>query len=452
MQIFCKKTLIFHYFFVPLQRFLIYDPDKMTKWHESELVRNSAKLLSANVLAQVIGIVVYPVLTRLYTAEDFGLLNLFFSIGGVLAILSTAEYQYAIVLPKDDRKAAAVRLVGAILFCVVTALVFVSVAFSSEIGELFGAPELSRVYAWMPLFVLFSGMWVLLNYTYTREKQFGRISAYQMIQSVVSVGMKIVLGMADWATGLIVGSVVAPSIALVAVVTYKKRELPYVMLNLSRAELVNAAREYRKFPMYSLPRALVNSLSGNLPAFVLTPVFGLTELGYFGMAMTLAFRPLNTISTSLYQTFYQRTAEAVNARQSIMPFFKKFIGRTLAVAFPCMALLYVILPWLTEWLLGAGWEQTGELIRVMLPWLLLSVLVAPICYISDVFNRQGTSLVFEILFLLARLAGLGVGIWMDSFYVAIVGYAIGGAIVIFCQLMWLMSLVRRYERTLVDFL
>ena len=71
---------------------------------KSSGVRNFTKLLSANVVAQVIGLVVYPILTRIYAPEDFGLLNLFLSIGGILVILSTAEYYNAIVLPekKED--------------------------------------------------------------------------------------------------------------------------------------------------------------------------------------------------------------------------------------------------------------------------------------------------------------------------------------------------------------
>ena len=50
---------------------------------QSELVRNSARLLSANVIAQAVGLLVYPILTRMYAPEDFGLLNLFMSIGGI---------------------------------------------------------------------------------------------------------------------------------------------------------------------------------------------------------------------------------------------------------------------------------------------------------------------------------------------------------------------------------
>ena len=75
---------------------------KLHNFISSANVRNVGKLLSANVVAQVIGLIVYPILTRMYAPEDFGLMNLFVSISGILVILSTAEYYNAIVLPKKD--------------------------------------------------------------------------------------------------------------------------------------------------------------------------------------------------------------------------------------------------------------------------------------------------------------------------------------------------------------
>ena len=71
---------------------------------KSSGVRNFAKLFSASVVAQVIGLLVYPILSRMYSPEDFGLLNLFLSIGGVITLLSTAEYYNAIVLPKEEEE------------------------------------------------------------------------------------------------------------------------------------------------------------------------------------------------------------------------------------------------------------------------------------------------------------------------------------------------------------
>ena len=104
---------------------------------KSSGVRNFSKLLSANVMAQVLGLVVYPILTRMYAPEDFGLLNLFLSIGGVLAILSTAEYYYAIVLPKEDKDAENVLGVGVLWLLATTVVVSLSVVFAQPISVLF---------------------------------------------------------------------------------------------------------------------------------------------------------------------------------------------------------------------------------------------------------------------------------------------------------------------------
>lgn len=250
------------------------------------------------------------------------------------------------------------------------------------------------------------------------------------------------------AFGLIVSSIIAPLTALATTIGLNFKRQIGQLLHFDRTTCRVMAREYANFPKFSLPRALVNNLSGALPALLLTPFFGLANLGFWGMAITLAFTPMSLISKSLYQVFYQRTAECVNQRTSIAPFFRKFIKDALLIVVPTFALLYFVLPALTRWLLGAEWEISGHYIRVMLPWLLMSVLVAPICFLSDIFKKQKIGLYLEVLLIVLRLLGLGIGIWQHSFFYAIAGYSIAGAIVIGVQLLWYLSLVRNYERGL----
>ncbi len=423
--------------------------DDFRVFRQSAGVRNFGKLLSANVVAQAIGLLVYPVLTRLYAPDDFGLLNLFLSIGGVLVILATAEYQYAIVLPKDDKRARAVFHVGLLVLCSVIALVLLSVPFSRPIARLFNTPDLAKWYWLMPFYVAVSGLWILLNYYYTRQRQFGRISRYQLSQSVLNAGAKVSFGFAGLLqSGLILSTVLAPILSIAMSIAAAWRKGLRQLLRIDKEECRTAAREYANFPKYSLPRALVNNLSGALPSLLLTPFFGLANLGFWGMALTLAFRPLNMISQSLYQVLFENTAQRVNQRLTIRPTILRFLCLTLAVAVPCFAALYFVLPALTRWLLGAEWEISGHYIRVMLPWLLMSVLVAPVCFLSDIFKKQKIGLYLEVLLIVLRLLGLGIGIWQHSFFYAIAGYSIAGAIVIGVQLLWYLSLVRNYERGL----
>ena len=404
------------------------------------LVRNTAQLLTANVLAQAIGLLVYPILTRMYSPAAFGELNVFLSWAGILTLLSTVELQYAIVLPREDEKALRVFLAG--MVCLVT-VSLATVLISIPVRLPLLAP-----------FVFLSGLWTLLNYYLTRQQRFGLISGYQMTQSLSGALLKILFGWLALSSGLIFATTAAPLIGLLLILLlYAKpynllTSKPHNLLTSKPQNLLEVVREYRNFPLYSLPRALTNNLGNNLPAIILAPLFGLTQLGFFSMAITLAFRPINIVSTSVYQVLFQRTTELVNQRQSIRRLVLGFVGKTLAVVLPCFALLYFVLPPLCEWLLGTGWEQSGIYIRWMLPWLLLSSMVAPICYLADIFQQQKIGLFFEVLLLLARMVGMLLGIWQHRFLWAVAGYSLLSAVVIFLQLLWYLSLVRRYERTL----
>lgn len=419
----------------------------------SDLTKKSATLLSANVVAQIIGLLVYPILTRLYAPDDFGLLNLFLSIGGILVIFSTAEYQYAIVLPKEDAKARTMLQTGVAIALTVTGIVLFSVPFSQPIANLFNTPALAQWYWLMPLYVLVSALWTLLNYYHTRHKQFGAIGTYQVSQSVLNAGAKIGCGYAGFVRGGLICSIVFAPLAALAIdiVRTWRKGLSEVWRIIDKKECKKVAAEYANFPKYSLPRTLINNVSGNLPALLLTPFFGLTNLGFWAMALTLAFRPINMIEQSLYQVLFQHTTDKVNKHQSIMPLLRRFSLQIMAITIPCFVGLYFILPWLTEWLLGAEWRITGHYIRVMLPWLTASMLVAPICFLSDIFQKQKIGLWLEILLVIMRLAGLCIGIGTHNFYYAIVGYSSASTLVILIQAVWYACMVNRYEKSrLID--
>ncbi len=421
----------------------------ISKLVSSELVRNSSKLLGANIFAQAVALMVYPILTRMYSPSDFGLFNLFLSIGGVIVIFTTAEYQNAIVLPKDEKKATSCFHAGFLINIFVSVLCLLSVIFSKQIADVFDAPSLANWYWLMPFYVLSLGTWNLLNYWYTRNKKFNNVSAYQVSQNIISSGSKIGFGALGWLSGgLIISSVLAPivSIAISLKSAWKKNITPLLVFD--KQSVRQTAYEYRNFPKYSLPRAIINNISGNLPILLLSPFFSLTEIGFFGMAFTLAFRPINMVTTSLYQVFFQRTAERVQNGQHIKPFFRKYIRNTLLILIPCFALLYFILPWFASWFLGDAWCETSTYIRMMLPWLLMSCMVAPICFLSDVFQKQRLGLYFEIALFVCRVLGVILGIILQCFSIAIIGYCIFSALVIFAQLLWYKSLISKYEKTI----
>ena len=420
---------------------------KLTQiWH-SPSVRNVGKLLSANVIAQAIGLLVYPILTRLYSPEDFGLLNLFLSIGSILVLLATSEYQSAILLPSSENEAAGVARVAMRIMGGWLLFISILTIFSRPISRIFEAPSLVH-YFWLLLpYVGVMGAWSIYNAWLTRTRDFSQISIYQISQSTIGVLTKLLFGWLNWLkSGLIVSSVLAPLLSL-SIAFARSREAfrnLWQPCNNSAREL---AYKYRQFPLYSLPRSLVNNLSGNLPALVLTPYFGLNELGFFAMAVTLSFRPITMITSSIHQVLFERVANMVREKQSIWKWLSTKWIMMFIIVIPIMIVLTVIMPQLVQLLLGAGWEQTATLIRYMMPWITCVFLIAPLAFISEVFGKQKLFLLIEIIYLALRICAMIAGIWMKSFELAIILMSVAGTMVLFLQLVLYIFTLRRYEST-----
>lgn len=414
---------------------------------QSELVKNSTKLLSANVIAQVIGFLIYPLLTRLFSADEFGLMNLFLSISGILILIANADYQNAIVLPKETERGVACFQISFMLSLLVSLACFATLPFKQSIAALFNAPQLANYLYLLPWFVFIGALSIQLNTWYTRTKKFGNIAINQVSQSVTASGFKYISGLLGFTNGgLIWGSVIGQLLGIVASLTQTARQSLKSLFKWDKQIIGEVAKTYQNFPKYTLPKSLVNNFSYNLPILLLTPFFSLTEIGLFGMAITLAFRPLNMISNSLYQVFYQKSAEKYQNKQTLLHFFTKYISKTSMIVVPSFMVLFFMLPTLIQWFLGDDWEVTGHYIQVMLPWLFMSVLAAPIAYLSDLFAQQRKGLLFEIAIVVSRTIGLIIGILCNDFYVAIVGYCIASATIIFLQIIWYRHLILQYEK------
>ncbi len=415
-----------------------------------KIVKDSAKLLTANIIAQIVGLVVYPILTRLYSQGDFGLLSLFLSIAGVLVLLSTAEYQYAIVLPADDKKARAVSHVAAFILVMMTIVILLSIPFARPIANLFNAPDLAKWWWLMPVYVVLIGLWNILNYIYIRSAQFTRISGYQISQSILNAGSKVGFGYAGFLSGgLIVSSVIAPLVSVVASIALGWRKcLSAFVAPCMKDEYRLAAREYRNFPVFNLPRSLVNTIGLSLPIWLLTPTFGTEQVGLLSLALLTAFAPLNIIARACYQVFYQRVSELVQQRLSIRPLLLKFILYTIGLTLLALAVIYFFVPQLVTILFGAKWLETAEIIRRLYPSLVFVPICGTICFLSDVFSKQKIAMWMEIAYVVAVGLVLWLSIKTGIFLTAISAYAWIGFAYMTIQLIWFISLIYRYQKTL----
>lgn len=413
------------------------------------LIKDGMKLITGNVWAQLIAFVAYIVLARLYSREDFALYNIFYSYIEIFIILSTCKYEQAVVIADTQREATAVVRLALRLNTVVSVVLLLVVLVLWWCGvELVVSDLTPWVALLIPPMVFFCGTSRVYAALFNRVRRFGAIAWSEVINATMGVVFKVAMGFASvlHQLGLPLGTVLGK---LAGNVSYwlrlQRLQLPH---DTSRALLGQVARKHRRFPLYTMPKELINSLSYNLPFLWLALYFQQAEVGLFAMALTFTFRPINVLNTAFEKLLYVRLADKVRQRRSIVADVRRFILWVNVVALP----LFVIAFWCAEplccLLFGGRWAGCGRYVRLLLPWTYVMLTATSLMFLSNIFSRQGTEFGFYVVLFVLRIVALAIGLHRDSYPLAIGLFSACSALISLAILVWQCCLVSRYERSL----
>lgn len=422
----------------------------MKTFLSSEIKKNAFRLLSANVVSQIIGLAVYPVVTRLYSPEEFGLFNMFSTLCGILFILSTGRYEYAIVLPKSTKDAAAIArlcLQIAILFSLF--LLLVVGIFQSQILQLFHMESLGNLIYLIPFLVVINAAGITCMYWFNRLKKFNLVGRYWLSQNVISSGLKIILGGLKFTGSGLIYSLFAGLVAAVSsfFAGRNNKKSLLLWLEIKQERVKKVAFLYQNYPKYNLLHALINMISTGFPVLIFGYFFGAEVVGWYGLAFLIGFRPINLVTTSLYQVLYQKISDLYNQGQPIYKLFRRFCLQSFAVLIPLFIFLFFISSPVVRYLFGTGWEETASILNILLPWLCVCFVSGVFEFTPFLFSRQRKALMIEVCYVLSRLSAICIGVYMSDFYVGLVAYSSISLLFKIYQLYWYGKLYVRHEAT-----
>lgn len=408
---------------------------------------DAATLVSGNVLAQAISMLAYLLLTRIFPPQDFALFNIFYSYIEVLIILSTCKYELAVVVADDEGESAAVShlamrintWVSLALLAIATVLYFTHALPGSM-------SQLGVIALLIPPMVFFSGTSRIYAALFNRVRRYKLIAASETANAVAGTVFKILLGLMGMnRAGLPLGTVLGQGAANLL---YRFRLRSLNLPQTTSEQRRDAARKHRNFPLYVATKDFLNSFSFNLPFLWLAVYFDKAEVGLFGLALTMVYRPVNILCSAFERVLYARAAEKVRQRQGIGTMVYRFLLGLNAVALPiCLAGWFIAEPLFT-FLFGEKWEGCGVYVQALLPWIFLILSANSLMFISNIFSTQRTEFSFYCLLLLLRVGAIATGILTGSFLLAIRLYATAGALVAASLLVWYLIQVRRYSRSI----
>ena len=415
----------------------------------SDFFKFSAVLLSSNAIAQVIGFIAYPVITRLYSPDIFGIFNLFLVIVGILKLLTTGQYELAIVLPESDKKASALFHLSLLLTFGVSLFFFIIISlFGKNISIFFHQEQLASLLPYLPFYLLLWGVWHTLNYYFVRQKRYYNISAYNITQSVAGSVLKCLFGFKGFLTyGLVWGQLFGQFLAPAISVIFGKSAFKSLK-QWDKKEIAVVAETYSNFPKYQLPNALLNMFAGNLPVLLLSFYFDMGKIGLFSMALTIGLTPVMLFSNSVYQVLFGKMSKLVQQKEKIRNICFDFCKMCLIFILPFFVLFMFAPDSFFTMLFGEKWTGVGFYFRCMLPWLFLVIPHASLGFIPDLFFLQKMAVKIEIAYVFIRIIALFTGVYCNSFDLAIGLFCSVSAVMMAVKLIWYFKVVKHYEYSL----
>jgi O-antigen/teichoic acid export membrane protein len=426
----------------------IFRPFKLLGIFRGEFLKNVATLISGATFVQIVAILIYLILSRIYTPEDFGVFGLYLSIVSITGIISTGKYEMAIMLPKQDKDAMnLLKLIGLISVTFSVFLLFPVIFLNGFISKILGNKDISVWLYFIPLSTLLVGLFQGLKVYSNRFKEYRIITAANVGQSLTNSAGKLAIGpVFPGPAGLVIGSVLGElagaAIFLGRFLKRKKGEFG----SLEWKRIASLSKEYNLFPRFNMIQSVINNFSGSLPIFIFSSYFTPAITGLFTMGYSIIYRPVNMAASAFYQVLAQRTIEKNNQGVRLYPDIKKFLYGLLKLVTIPFLLVALFAPAIFRVALGEEWEEAGRYTQIIIPWFFTTCLAMPLSFIPDMFRQQKKAMILDLIKFILRGISMAVGVMNNDVYLGLMLFSTTSSIMIMYSLIWYISLIRRSDR------
>lgn len=404
---------------------------------KSSFAKNMLVVMSGTVAAQMIGLVLTPIISRLFSPSDFGVFGSFNAVLTFFAAGSTLQYSQAIMLPKEKEDAINLFFVSCLstfaigLLCL-TCCILVPATVNGIMKTIgFGALAL------LVVATVINGLNSSCQAWCVRVKAFKHTATSQVIRSLSSNGSQIGFGyLKGEATGLIVSTVLADILASINLVRVLIPDVVSLRSYIRWARMRQLAIEYLDFPMYSASQKVINALSSGLPVLFLAHYYGIVVAGAYAFGVKILTTPIGFVLRALEQVLFQRAGETQHRGGSIAPLYMKTTTGLFVLAFFPLLILFLWSPQIFTYIFGVQWKMAGEFAQLLVLWMIFVFCNQPAVLFARLIRIQQTVFLYDLVLLALRVLVLMLGgVYLSAFQTIMLFSFVGAAMNLFLILL-----------------
>lgn len=379
---------------------------------KSDFAKDAITLTIGTSIAQFVPILFYPILTRVFTPAEFGLLATLTSITSILVVISTGKYENSILIA--DSKVDAANIITLVFLLSIVLLTISSVIlqiFSFKLGQYVNEPSLQKWIIICPISALFIIIYNCYNEWCVRNKYFNILAINKIVNSAATTFSKLLFGILRVINnGLVIGDLLGRFISAMGCIYRGWKRDKSTFLQITYPKMQYLLKKYIDFPRLILPGQLLNIIGGSIPVFLIGAYFNKSEVGYYAISMNVLGIPISVISRAIQDVFRQRANEEFITYGRCDKILLRILKILIIWIVIGVGLLFFIIPEIFSFVLGESWRIAGEYSQILLPMMAIDFIAVSLSGVFIITNKLSIELFWQIYY---------VGISIISF---IIGY------------------------------
>ncbi len=380
---------------------------KLERFAHGSFLKNVATMMTGTVIASAIPMLVSPILTRLYSPEEYGVFAGFMLAAMTFASFASARYELAIVQAESDEDAFDIIVFCVILsvaVCVLGGAVIV-VAGHSVLRVVTNTRIGSWVYL-LPLMAFMNSVFQIANYGILRSQSFSVLSGARVARAVAIAVGNIGFGILHVRGGLMISSMIGQAVVTLITLVHIVRFAPKSVRAVSAASLVAIAKRHRGLAKYALPADLMSTYAGQMPLLVLDAA----SAGAYAFVLLVVGAPISVVSGSVLDAFKERASREYRQNGEFSAIFAS-VAKTLAlVGIVPFVTLMIAGESIFSLIFGEQWRIAGMMSQLLAGMFFLKMIVSPLSFSYYIVEKQAEDFVLHIVVLLGAYASLRLGV------------------------------------------
>lgn len=404
---------------------------------------NVSKLVSGSVLAQISGILLSPIILRIFDARDIGMLNLFNQAVAFFMVFSVLRLDRAVVLTRGQETRQVLETGHSLILFFTLLIGLLTIPFSGFWFRIMDLNYPGFFILALPVSFLLQSAINLYKSTGNVFSMYGTMASAIVLQSLVVNLLKIFFGLSmgrgpAWlilaeATGF------TCTFAFLLWSLYRKTGNRFRFAPLKKIRILLNSK--KAFILYDVPAALLNYFSSSIAVLLLAWLYDTKVVGYYALGYTMLRLPMNLMGKAIGDVFFKDSADKASDKEKLRQRTANVVIQLFTFGILPMAAIFFFGDVIFSFAFGKHWIIAGQYAQILSTWTLVWFISSPVSNLYYILGLQHRFTLVMFSSLLLRAAAILIGSAYGTIWQTLILFSIVSVLVYGYQIVFLLNRV-----------